>query len=91
MSSLIDKGFAARIEFDPDDPNFVGRLADTNDVISFQAETTNERVAAFYEAVDVAVRLTNLPSSSAAHYESIRMVNSAPCPFKLESWSVQTL
>jgi predicted HicB family RNase H-like nuclease len=52
MSSLIYKGFAARIEFDPDDLIFVGRLASINDVISFHAETTNALVAAFREAVD---------------------------------------
>jgi predicted HicB family RNase H-like nuclease len=52
MSHLSYKGFVARIEFDPDDVIFVGRLAGINDVIGFHAENTEDLIAAFHEAVD---------------------------------------
>ncbi len=52
MSNLFYKGYYARIEFDPDDVIFVGRLAGIHDVIGFHADNTEELVAAFHEAVD---------------------------------------
>ena len=52
MSSLTYKGYVARIEFDPDDLIFVGRIAEINDVIGFHADTTEALVVAFHEAVD---------------------------------------
>ena len=46
------KGFSARIEFDPQDEIFVGRLAGINDVGGFHAESVAELKAAFHEAVE---------------------------------------
>ena len=52
MSNLFYKGYYARIEFDPDDVIFVGRIAGIHDVIGFHANNTKELIAAFHEAVD---------------------------------------
>jgi predicted HicB family RNase H-like nuclease len=52
MSNLSYNGYYARIEFDPDDLIFVGRIAGVNDGISFHADNANDLIAAFHEAVD---------------------------------------
>lgn len=52
MTVLMHKGYAAQVEFDPDDMILVGRLAGINDVIGFHGETGQELIAAFHEAVD---------------------------------------
>lgn len=49
---LSYKGYGARIEFDADDAIFFGRIAGTEDVVGFHAETVSDLVAAFHEAVD---------------------------------------
>ncbi len=49
---LVYKGYRARIEFDADDGIFVGRVAGLSDVVGFHADTVNDLVAAFHEAVD---------------------------------------
>jgi predicted HicB family RNase H-like nuclease len=46
------KGFSARVEFDPEDEIFVGRLAGINDLVGFHAESVAELKAAFQEAVE---------------------------------------
>ena len=45
-------GFSARIEFEPEDDCFVGRLAGINDRVSFHGSTITELKAAFHEAVE---------------------------------------
>ena len=52
MNVLEYKGYSARVELDPDDECFVGRLAGINDVIGFHGSTIVELKAAFHEAVD---------------------------------------
>jgi predicted HicB family RNase H-like nuclease len=52
MSALAHKGHVARIEFDPEDMIFVGRLAGINDVVGFHAKSVEELTTAFHKAVD---------------------------------------
>lgn len=52
MNVLEYKGYKARIELDPDDECFVGRLAGINDVVGFHGSSIDEIKAAFREAVD---------------------------------------
>ncbi len=52
MSVMTYKGFSARIEFDPDDMIFAGRVAGINDVIGFHADSVGALKDAFEEAVD---------------------------------------
>ena len=52
MNVLEYKGYSARVELDPDDECFVGRLAGINDIVGFHGETIAELKAAFHEAVD---------------------------------------
>ena len=52
MNSLKYKGYAARIDFDPEDEIFVGRVIGINDVIGFHGESAKELKRAFKEAVD---------------------------------------
>ena len=52
MNVLEYKGYCARVELDPEDECFVGRLAGINDVVGFHGETISELKAAFHEAVD---------------------------------------
>lgn len=49
---LIYKGYAASIEFDPEDRLFFGRITGIVDIVTFHGETVDELVAAFEEAVD---------------------------------------
>lgn len=52
MKAPVYKGYAARIEFDPEDEIFVGRIAGIRDVIGFHADNVPDLIAAFHEAVD---------------------------------------
>jgi predicted HicB family RNase H-like nuclease len=52
MNVLKYKGYWARVEFDEDDMILVGRIAGINDVIGFHADTVEDLVAAFHEAVE---------------------------------------
>jgi predicted HicB family RNase H-like nuclease len=52
MNVLEYKGYSARVELDPDDECFVGRLAGINDVVGFHGASIKELKAAFREAVD---------------------------------------
>lgn len=49
---LAYKGYSARIEFDPEDRIFFGRVAGVRDIITFHGESVDDLVAAFEEAVD---------------------------------------
>lgn len=49
---LTYKAYSARIEFDADDGIFFGRIAGIRDVLGFHADTVDDLVAAFHEAVD---------------------------------------
>ena len=52
MKGMVYKGYAARIEFDPDDEIFFGKIAGIRDSVSFHADTVADLKAAFHEAVD---------------------------------------
>ncbi|MBX3570607.1 MAG: type II toxin-antitoxin system HicB family antitoxin [Rhizobiaceae bacterium] len=52
MKGLIYNGYAARVEFDPEDNLFVGRIAGIRDGVTFHADTVADLIAAFHEAVD---------------------------------------
>ena len=52
MNSMTYRGYAARVEFDPDDRIFVGHLAGIRDVVGFHGTSVDELEAAFHEAVD---------------------------------------
>ena len=52
MSTLSYRGYTAIVEFDSEDMNLTGRIAGTNDVVGFHAETPAELLAAFHEAAD---------------------------------------
>ncbi|WP_026840930.1 type II toxin-antitoxin system HicB family antitoxin [Citrifermentans bremense] len=52
MSTMMHRGYAAKIEYSDEDGCFAGRIAGINDVIGFHAEAVKELKAAFEEAVD---------------------------------------
>ena len=52
MNVLEYKGCCARVELDPEDECFAGRLAGINDVVGFHATTIADLKAAFHDAVD---------------------------------------
>ncbi|MGS0740438.1 type II toxin-antitoxin system HicB family antitoxin [Glaciimonas sp. GG7] len=51
-NTMIYTGYTARIEFDPRDNIFVGRVLGITDSISFHAETVADLTADFHQAVD---------------------------------------
>jgi len=52
MQGMNYKGYCAKVEFDPEDRIFVGRIIGTRDVIGFHGESVTELETAFHEAVD---------------------------------------
>jgi len=52
MNTMTYKGYAARIEFDPEDHVFVGHLAGVRDIVGFHGRSVDELEQAFREAVD---------------------------------------
>ncbi len=52
MKAITYRGYAAAVDFEPDDGAFVGRLLGINDVIGFHADSVSELQAAFHEAVE---------------------------------------
>ena len=50
--ALTHKGYSARIEFDPEDRIFFGRIAGIRDIITFHGESVDALVSAFEAAVD---------------------------------------
>ena len=52
MKAMMYKGYSAKVEFDPDDAVFFGRIAGIRDVIGFHADNVSDLIAAFHEAVD---------------------------------------
>jgi len=51
-NTLSYKGFTARIEFDPDDNIFFGRVLGVRDIIGFHGETVTELIADFHNAIN---------------------------------------
>jgi len=52
MNGMKYKGYYAKIDFDPEDKIFIGRIIGINDVISFHGETVSELESAFAESVN---------------------------------------
>ncbi len=52
MKGMNYKGYWAKIEFDPEDHIFVGRIIGIRDVIGFHGESVTELETAFQEAVE---------------------------------------
>ena len=52
MKGINYKGYYAKIEFDPEDHIFVGRIIGIRDVIGFHGESVTELESAFQEAVN---------------------------------------
>lgn len=52
MNTMSYKGYAARVEFDPEDRIFVGHLAGVRDIVGFHGASVDELEHAFHEAVD---------------------------------------
>ena len=52
MNVLEYQGYSARVELDPEDECFVGRLAGINDIVGFHGSNIAELKNAFHEAVD---------------------------------------
>lgn len=52
MKAAVYRGYAARIEFDPEDEIFTGRIAGIADIVGFHADSVPDLIAAFHEAVD---------------------------------------
>jgi predicted HicB family RNase H-like nuclease len=52
MNTMTYNGYAARIEFDPEDRIFVGHLAGVRDIVGFHGHSVNELEKAFHQAVD---------------------------------------
>ncbi|MEI6214831.1 MAG: type II toxin-antitoxin system HicB family antitoxin [Desulfuromonadales bacterium] len=52
MNAMMYKGYAARVEFDPDDRIFTGRLAGIDDIVTFHGESVTELEREFQIAVD---------------------------------------
>ncbi len=69
-NTLTYKGYSARVEFDPRDQIFVGRILGIVDSISFHGETVTQLIKDFHHAVDhyladckATNRLPNKPAS----------------------------
>ena len=52
MKGMNYKGYFARVEFDPEDHIFVGRIVGVRDVIGFHGVSVEELESAFREAVE---------------------------------------
>ena len=52
MKGINYKGYFAKVEFDPEDHIFVGRVIGIRDVVGFHGKSVSELEAAFAEAVD---------------------------------------
>ena len=58
MSDILSyNGYSAKIEFDAEDRIFFGKLAGINDGIGFHADTVEDLIAAFHEAVEDYIEL----------------------------------
>lgn len=52
MSVMTYKGYVARIEYDPDDRIFVGRLVGITDIVGFHGSTVDELEESFKKTVE---------------------------------------
>lgn len=77
MNTMTYKGYAARIEFDPDDRIFVGHLAGMRDIVGFHGQSVEDLELAFHQAVDDYVaacrKLGQKPERSASGKMMLRL------------------
>lgn len=59
MKPMRYKGYEARIEYSDEDGCFVGHLAGIQDLVGFHGESVEEIRAAFHEAIDGYLELSN--------------------------------
>jgi predicted HicB family RNase H-like nuclease len=52
MNTINYKGYAAKVEFDPEDNILFGNIIGIRDTVGFHGESVSEVKDAFYEAVD---------------------------------------
>lgn len=52
MSVMTYRGYAARVEYDPEDRIFVGHLAGIRDIVGFHGMSVDGLEQAFHETVD---------------------------------------
>ena len=52
MKGMNYNSYFAKVEFDPEDHIFIGRIIGIRDIVSFHGESVNELETAFHEAVD---------------------------------------
>ncbi len=52
MKGMKYNGYFAKVDFDPEDRLFVGRIIGIRDIISFHGESVTELETAFHDAVD---------------------------------------
>ncbi len=52
INTMVYKGYTARVEFDPRDEIFVGRVLGIEDRITFHGETVAKLRAGFHTAID---------------------------------------
>ena len=52
MNTLKYKGYITKINYDPDDEIFFGKILGIKDIFGFHAETAKELKPAFHEAVE---------------------------------------
>lgn len=52
MKCMNHNGYFAKVEFDPEDHLFIGRIVGIKDVVCFHGESVSELETAFHEAVD---------------------------------------
>ncbi len=50
--TLMHRGYAAKVAFDAEDRIFFGRIAGIADIVTFHADTVDDLVRAFEDAVD---------------------------------------
>jgi len=52
MKCMNHNGYFAKVEFDPEDRIFIGRVIGIKDIVSFHGESVSELETAFHEAID---------------------------------------
>lgn len=52
MNTMTHRGYSARVEYDPEDRIFVGRIAGIDDIAVFHGESVDALEQAFHETVD---------------------------------------
>jgi len=52
MSVMTYRGYAARVEYDPEDRVFIGHVAGIRDTVAFHGATVDALERAFHESVD---------------------------------------